>query len=132
MLSWRKPFWSGLKTSPVTSVSDYQLNIRMEDICIPGVPNKPFGEIASVGLEEGFLDLTYVKELYTGAKDKEKEIELIAILKRYALDGNTSDHCCLALLFGANVSDNRMFYLLFPPMVFEYVITIITKMGAHP
>lgn len=119
MLSWRKPFWSGLKTTTVTSVPDYHLGIRPEDISTPGTPNKPFGEITSVGLEEGFLDLSYVKELYSGAKDKEKEIELVAMLKRYGFDGNMTNECCLALLFGTNVSDNRMLYLLFPPKVYK-------------
>lgn len=118
VLSWRKPFWSGLKTSTVT-VPDYQLGIRPEDISTPGTPNKPFGEITSVGLEEGFLDLSCVKEIYSGAKDKEKEVELMATLKRYGFDSNAMNESCLALLFGANVSDNRMLYLLFPRKVFR-------------
>ncbi len=84
------------------------------------MPNKPFGEIASISLEEGFLDLSYVKELYFGPKDKEREVELAALLKRYSLDGNAPPECCLALLFGANVSDNRMLYLIFPPKMFRY------------
>lgn len=108
-----------MKTSPVTSVPDYQLGIRPEDIWTPGTPNKPFGEVTSVGLEEGFLDLSYVKELYAGAKDKEREVELVTMWKRYGFEANMINECCLALLFGANVSDNRMLYLLFPPKVFK-------------
>lgn len=119
VISWRKPLWSGLKTSTVTSVPDYQLGIRPGDISIPGTPNKPSSEIASVGLEEGYLDLSYVKELYSGAKDKEKEVELTTMLKRYGFDANMTNECCLALLFGTNVSDNRMLYLLFPPKVYK-------------
>lgn len=105
----------------MTSFPDYQLGIRADDILTPATPNKSSIEIASVGFEEGFIDLSYVKELYSGAKDKEKEVDLMTILKRYALDGSSPSECCLALLFGANVSDNRMFNLLFPPKVFKYV-----------
>ncbi|XKL64543.1 hypothetical protein PGB90_004629 [Kerria lacca] len=119
VLSWRKPFWSSLKTNTMTSFPDYQLGIRADDILTPATPNKSSIEIASVGFEEGFIDLSYVKELYSGAKDKEKEVDLMTILKRYALDGSSPSECCLALLFGANVSDNRMFNLLFPPKVFK-------------
>lgn len=95
----------------------------MEDVYTPGTPNKPTGEIAAIGFEEGFLDLTYIKELYAGARDREKEIELPTILKRYGLDGvQSTNMCCMTLLFGNNVSDNRNLYLIFPPRVFKYVL----------
>lgn len=105
--------------STMTSVPDYHLGIRSEDICTPGTPNKQSGELISVGLEEGYLDLALVKELYSGVRDKEKEMELMATLKRCGFDSNVMNESCLALLFGANVSDNRMLYLLFPPKVFR-------------
>ena len=92
----------------------------MEDVYTPGTPNKPSGEIASIGLEEGFLELSFVKELYAGARDKEKEAELLTIMKRYGLESTQPTNlCCMTLLFGNSVSDNRSLYLLFPPRVFK-------------
>lgn len=119
VLSWRKPYWAAPRPHPTAPPPDFQLNLRTDDLYVPGMPNKPPGEIASFGLEEGFLDLSYVKELYAGAKDKEKEPELMTILKRHRLENNEPSDCCMAMLFGTNVSDNRTFYLLFPPKMFK-------------
>lgn len=96
------------------------MGVRVDEVCTPGALNKPYGEVAVIGLEEGFLDLTYVKELYAGARDKEKEIELLTTMKRYGLEGvSSTSACCITLLFGNNVSDNRSLYLLFPQKVFK-------------
>lgn len=119
MLTWRRPSWSGLKTSQISSLPDYHLGAKPEDITSPGMITRQAGEIASLSLEEGFLDVTYVKELNTVSKDKEKEFELLSTMKRYNLEANPISECCLALLFGANISDNRILFLLFPPKVFK-------------
>lgn len=72
-------------------------------------------------LEEGYLELYQVKDISLGSlREKEREPELAAVLKRYSLDNFQPSECCLAILYGSNLSDNRTLFLLGPPQLTKY------------
>lgn len=59
-LTWSRPAWSGLKTTGATSTPDYSLSTNPEELIAPGLLSMG-GEVASPGLEDGFLELSAVK-----------------------------------------------------------------------
>lgn len=59
-LTWSRTTWSGLKTSGATSTADYSLSANPEELIAPGLLSRG-DEVASPGLEEGFLELSAVK-----------------------------------------------------------------------
>jgi phosphatidylinositol phospholipase C epsilon len=122
---WEKPSWSSLRTGvtgPGPSIAEYNLSVNLED----GIPNglvtrysaQP-PDCASVSLEEGHLDLSCVKEVMIGCCDRDRDHDLRAICKRYGLPGSDS---CIGLMYGSNLSDNRLIFLLCPPALSKYVL----------
>lgn len=100
-------------TGSGSAVSDYSLSANPEENVAPGLVMK-FANTDPT-LEEGYLDLTNVKEISLGGRDKEKDPDLLNACRRYGLDRFTTHECCLALVYGANLSDNRVLFLLSPP-----------------
>lgn len=80
------------------------------------------GDVAQPGLEEGFLELSAVKEITLGARDKDRDLDLANTLRRFNINRQTTDKCCLAIVYGANLSDNRVLFLLWPPILCWYVL----------
>jgi phosphatidylinositol phospholipase C epsilon len=120
-LSWCRPAWSGLKTSNTTA-PDYCLGVNPEE----GVWGKWGGASgAEPSLEEGFLELSIVKEVVLGARDRDRDPDLANTLRRYSLDNHPTSATCLALVYGTNLSDNRVLYLLSPPALCRYVFFFI-------
>lgn len=78
------------------------------------------GESAGVALEEGYLDLAIVKEIVLGGRDRDKDPDLATACRRYGLDRFTGSECCLSLVYGVNLSDNRVLFLLCPPTLCRY------------
>lgn len=119
---WEKPAWSPVKTAGFGAVStEFTLNINPEENVPPMLVSKytsPQADCASVSLEEGYLDLSSVKEVTIGCCDKDRETELRGICKRYGLPGSDS---CIGLMYGSNVSDNRLIFLLGPPTLSKSV-----------
>ncbi|XP_046688497.1 uncharacterized protein LOC124374291 isoform X3 [Homalodisca vitripennis] len=113
-LTWSRTAWSGLKTSGATSTADYSLSTNPEELIAPGLLSMG-GEVASPGLEEGFLELSAVKEITLGARDKDRDLDLTNTLRRFNINRQPIDKCCLAIVYGANLSDNRVLFLLCPP-----------------
>ncbi|XP_063976762.1 1-phosphatidylinositol 4,5-bisphosphate phosphodiesterase epsilon-1-like isoform X4 [Diachasmimorpha longicaudata] len=113
---WEKPAWSPLKTAGFGSISnEFTLTVNPEENVPSGLVTRytsPQADCASVSLEEGYLDLSSVKEVTIGCCDKDREIELRGICKRYGLPGSDS---CIGLMYGSNLSDNRLIFLLGPP-----------------
>ncbi|XP_067003645.2 1-phosphatidylinositol 4,5-bisphosphate phosphodiesterase epsilon-1 isoform X2 [Anabrus simplex] len=117
-LTWSRPGWSGLRTGAGGGGSspDYCLAANPEEMVAPGLTAKlASGESAGTALEEGYLDLAAVKEIALGGRDREKDPDLVTACKRYGLDRFPCSECCLALVYGANLSDNRILFLLCPP-----------------
>ncbi|XP_024084473.1 1-phosphatidylinositol 4,5-bisphosphate phosphodiesterase epsilon-1-like isoform X1 [Cimex lectularius] len=110
LISWAKPAWSGLRTASL-QVQDYNLSSNPEE----NVCGKWTGSTAAeTGLEEGFLELSLVKEIALGPRDRESP-DLSNVLRRYGLEGHSVNEVCLALVYGMNLSDNRVLFLLSPP-----------------
>lgn len=74
------------------------------------------------GLQEGFLELSSVREMFIGdavGRDKVKT-DCVTILRKYNLHNYTITQCCLGLVYGSTTSDNRIFYILAPPKILRY------------
>ncbi|XP_066603951.1 1-phosphatidylinositol 4,5-bisphosphate phosphodiesterase epsilon-1-like isoform X2 [Prorops nasuta] len=114
---WEKPPWSPLKTAQPggTSAVDFSLTVNPED-GMPAILSAKYTtetpDCASVTLEEGYLDLSQVKEVMIGCCDRDREADLRGICKRYGLPGSDS---CIGLMYGSSLPDNRLIFLLCPP-----------------
>nr|XP_024217236.1 1-phosphatidylinositol 4,5-bisphosphate phosphodiesterase epsilon-1 [Halyomorpha halys] len=106
LIVWSRPAWSSMRPA---APPDYSLSTNPEEI----PPSRWSGTEPS--LEEGYLDLTQVKEVVLGPRDKERDDFLNNTLRRYSLDHYSPNEVCLSLVYGANLSDNRVLYLLSPP-----------------
>ncbi|XP_057336827.1 1-phosphatidylinositol 4,5-bisphosphate phosphodiesterase epsilon-1-like [Microplitis mediator] len=115
-LVWEKPTWSPLKTPGFGGISsEFSLTVNPEESVPPILISKYTSlqtECASISLEEGYLDLNSVKEVIIGCCDKDREVELRGICKRYGLPGSDS---CIGLMYGSSLSDNRIIFFLGPP-----------------
>ncbi|XP_076389293.1 1-phosphatidylinositol 4,5-bisphosphate phosphodiesterase epsilon-1 isoform X2 [Megachile rotundata] len=114
---WEKPPWSPLKTAQLggAALTDFSLTANPEDTVPAGLIGKyacQQVECASVTLEEGFLDLSSVKEVMIGCCDRDRDADLRSICKRYGLPGSDS---CIGLMYGSSLPDNRLIFLLCPP-----------------
>ncbi|XP_058792410.1 1-phosphatidylinositol 4,5-bisphosphate phosphodiesterase epsilon-1-like [Phymastichus coffea] len=115
---WEKPTWSPLKTGTATqpsTMNEFTLTVDAEEVVSSGLVAR-YGaspaDCAAVTLEEGYLDLSCVKEVMIGCCDRDRDQDLRAICKRYGLPGSDS---CIGLMYGSNLSDNRLIFLLCPP-----------------
>jgi hypothetical protein len=105
------------------------LSANPEETVAPGLAAKlaaPGAEPAGVALEEGYLDLAVVKEIVLGGRDRDKDPDLATACRRYGLDRFTGSECCLSLVFGVNLSDNRVLFLLCPPTLCRYIYIFFT------
>ncbi|XP_014229016.1 1-phosphatidylinositol 4,5-bisphosphate phosphodiesterase epsilon-1-like [Trichogramma pretiosum] len=126
---WDKTSWSALKTNPASNtmvttstgvqqpsqVIDFNLYVNAEDYVSEYLTQRyapQTQDCASVGLEDGYIDMSCVKEVMIGCCDRDRDQELRAICKRYGLPGSDS---CIGLMFGANLSENRLIFLFCPP-----------------
>ncbi|VEN34527.1 unnamed protein product [Callosobruchus maculatus] len=125
-LTWVRPSWSGLKSGTSSDSdpfsTDFNLSFNPEDTLAPGLLTKLALQAAgeqSTGttLEDGFLDLMTVKEVHLGGRDAEKDTEMAAIARRYGLNHTLGNECGFTLLYGYGLSDNRLLYIVCPPVV---------------
>jgi hypothetical protein len=141
-LTWSRPYWSGLRGVNASSSSqpDFCLSVNAEEVVSPGMALKyvtngmgsvalavgggagvlggvgvAFKEVAVAGLEEGYLDLDSVKDVILGADIKDRDPEVAIVARRYGLDKFSGLENSLAIIYGANLSDNRIFMILSPP-----------------
>lgn len=113
-VTWHRPSWRRLKTQ-----QEYNLSINPEELVSPRMtyrptPNTIEFEAQNVTLDEGFLDLTTVKEITMGSRNHEYDSELLAAGKRFGL---THVECCVSILYGNTISENRVICILCPPML---------------
>lgn len=114
MVTWHRPSWRRLKTQ-----QDFNLMINPEELVTlklisrqPQYTNDIDGQSAT--LDEGFLDLGIVKEITMGSRNHEYDADLLAAGRRFGL---THVECCVSILYGHSLSDNRVLCLLCPPML---------------
>lgn len=67
-----------------------------------------------------FLDLTIVKEVFLGTRDADKEPEFLQACKKFGLENYPAKECCLTILYGYGLSDNRFLYIVCPPVLCRY------------
>ncbi|XP_037922568.1 1-phosphatidylinositol 4,5-bisphosphate phosphodiesterase epsilon-1-like [Hermetia illucens] len=113
-VSWHKPTWGRLRTHP-----EFNLAINPEELVAPRLTSRPQisqieFESMSPTIDEGFLDLTTVKEITMGSRNHEYDADLLSAGKRFGL---THVECCVSILYGTSLSDNRVLCLLCPPML---------------
>ncbi|XP_074028891.1 1-phosphatidylinositol 4,5-bisphosphate phosphodiesterase epsilon-1 isoform X2 [Leptinotarsa decemlineata] len=125
-LTWVRPSWSGLKSGTTNEAdpfsTDFNLSFNPEETLAPGLLTKlalqSTGEQSTgTTLDDGFLDLMAIKEVHLGGRDAEKEFELSNMARRYGLIHESGNECALTILYGYGLSDNRLLYIVCPPVV---------------
>lgn len=114
MATWHRPSWRKLKTN-----QDYNLAVNPEELVPQRLTyrqpvNSYDAEGQNTTLDEGCLDLTIVKEITIGSRHPEYDAELLATGRRYGL-GHLE--CCISILYGHSLNDNRILCLLCSPML---------------
>ncbi|GFX94131.1 1-phosphatidylinositol 4,5-bisphosphate phosphodiesterase epsilon-1 [Trichonephila clavipes] len=127
-ITWARPPWSSLKAS---GPLDYNLISSDYDPISPGFLLKyETSDISYNSIEEGFLDLSSVKEVTMVT------CELNNITKRHGIPDDV-EKACLRLHYGSSLSDNRYLELVAPSLVMklwqkgiEFVIGELKKQKA--
>ncbi|KAI9566032.1 hypothetical protein GHT06_009831 [Daphnia sinensis] len=71
------------------------------------------GEVCGGGIEEGYLDVAALKEVALSCR----ETDFISIARRYAIPTLADGPWCISLVYGRNLSDNRVTVFVCPPLV---------------
>ncbi|GIY69208.1 hypothetical protein CDAR_370871 [Caerostris darwini] len=107
-ITWARPPWSALKAS---GPLDYNLISSDYDPISPGFLLKyETSDICYNAIEEGFLDLSGVKEVSLAP------CELNNLTKRHGVPDDV-EKSCLRLHYGSSLSDNRYLELIAPAVV---------------
>lgn len=116
-LVWGKPFWSTNLRSSGNAPQDYQLSMDIEEVVLSGNTMKfETKEAAFLNLDEGFIDLMYLKDVIVG----QTSADLALIARRHSLAESLlteSKNCSIKLLFGVNLSDNRTTEFIAPQAI---------------
>lgn len=114
-VTWQKPSWHRLK-----SEQEYDLAINPEELVSPRLfhhhqtTQANEFEPQNPTIDEGFLDLTIAKEVTIGSRNHEYDADLLAAGKRFGLN---HIECCVSILYGNSISDNRVICIMCPPML---------------
>lgn len=116
-LVWCKPPWSTsfMSMSTATLSQDYCLSHNIEETVLPGIISRYENqEPAIISLEEGFLDLMYVKDVFTTPTDA----DLSSLCHRHGLLEHEMDkYSSVRMLYGTTLSDNRWIEFLAPKQI---------------
>lgn len=115
-ITWQRPSWHRLK-----SEQEYDLAVNPEELVSPRLFHRHHQQATTNEFEpqnptidDGFLDLSIAKEVTMGSRNHEYDAELLAAGKRFGL---THIECCVTILYGNSISDNRIICLMCPPML---------------
>ncbi|XP_071091113.1 1-phosphatidylinositol 4,5-bisphosphate phosphodiesterase epsilon-1-like [Haliotis cracherodii] len=108
-LTWRKPSWSSRRAGNTTP--DYVLKGEVESngsqiLCA----RHTTGEEVCDNLEEGYIDVTVIKEVYFD----DETVDLAAVSKRHGLEDISHEHNCITILYGTYLSENRKLWFIAP------------------
>ena len=107
-LSWGRPDWSALRGS-MNAPPDYILKGEPDLKMTPGLSAKYQSGLSLVeDVEEGYIDLSLVKEVTIGSIG-----DYALIARRHSLMEITKDNC-LTLLYGSNISENKYLEFILP------------------
>ncbi|XP_077870240.1 1-phosphatidylinositol 4,5-bisphosphate phosphodiesterase epsilon-1-like [Saccoglossus kowalevskii] len=71
------------------------------------------GNMLQDGLEEGYIDLTFAKDVFMGCE----EVDLHTVSRRHTLsDLHRTDHC-FSILYGANIAENKLVHFVAPKCI---------------
>uniref|UniRef100_T1IQR7 Phosphoinositide phospholipase C n=1 Tax=Strigamia maritima TaxID=126957 RepID=T1IQR7_STRMM len=108
MITWTRSNWNCLRSAAQT---DFFSSTDNEQGVSPGIILRyTSGEVASLGSEEGYLELTYVKEVIRGRS----EVDAVPALRRMGIEGVVLPEGIFSLIFGTNLSDNRVLDFIAP------------------
>ncbi|GFR82920.1 phosphoinositide phospholipase C [Elysia marginata] len=131
-LTWCRPGWSALRG--VTSPPDFILHSDRAhtSLHVLWARYSSVNEETYNSLEEGYLDVLNIKEVYLG----EEGLDLSAIGKRHGLDssiatassssssanaaaaeGSSADYRCITIVHGSSMSSNHKLWFVGPPGV---------------
>lgn len=114
-ITWQRPSWHRLNAE-----HEYDLAINPEESVSPRLFHYHQTTITSElepqisTIDEGYLDLTVAKEVTMGSRNHEYDAELLAAGKKFGL---THIECCVTILYGSSINDNRIICLMCPPML---------------
>lgn len=122
LITWHRPSWRRLNTH-----HEFNVAVNPEELLPPRQNARPQttggadggeGGIGGGGmfaaLEEGSLDLSSVKDIMMGSRNRDNESDLLAAGRRYGL---THTQSCVSILYGSALNDNRELCLMCPPML---------------
>ncbi|CAL1528797.1 unnamed protein product, partial [Lymnaea stagnalis] len=109
-ITWCRPGWSALRG--VTSPPDFILHsdrshTSLHVLCARYASGS---DDNSNSLEEGFLDVMHIKEVYLG----EESVDLAGICKRHGLESLDADHKCITIVHGSSMSANHKLWFIGP------------------
>lgn len=110
VLTWHKPMWSALKGG---SVPDYVLKGDFESGPSKGLCERYCtGELVDDGLEEGYIDLSVIKDVTLG----DESCDLSSVSRRHAIDVSNGKNC-ICLHYGTNIAENKVLYFVAPSLM---------------
>ena len=110
-LTWKKPNWSALRSNSLT-LPDYVLRGDFDYSSIQAMYTRYCsGEAIYDTLEDGYLDVTLVKDVCYADEDS---VDLAPVSKRYGLEHLSARTNCICLIYGTTIAENRKVYFVGP------------------
>lgn len=109
-LTWCRPGWSALRG--VTSPPDFALHADQSHAALRILYARysSGSEDNYSSLEEGYLDVLHIKEVYLG----DESVDISAITKRHGLELSDSEHRCITVVHGSSMSVNHKLWFIGP------------------
>ncbi|XP_053407871.1 uncharacterized protein LOC123546334 isoform X3 [Mercenaria mercenaria] len=113
-LTWKKPNWSALRGN-ISSLPDYVLRGDFDYSSIQAMYTRYCsGENVFDSMEEGYLDLTVLKDVSWAHED---DIDLSTTSKRYGLEDIAPEKNCVCLTYGGSLAENKHLHFVGPTNV---------------
>ncbi|CAG5116825.1 unnamed protein product, partial [Candidula unifasciata] len=109
-LTWCRPGWSALRG--VTSPPDFTMHADQShaSLRILYARYSSGSEDNYSSLEEGYLDVMHIKEVYLG----DESVDLSSIAKRHGLELSDAEHKCITVVHGSCMSTNHKLWFIGP------------------
>ncbi|CAM4740330.1 unnamed protein product [Rotaria magnacalcarata] len=121
-LTWTKPSWDthrsieNVNTANQVSTEAAHYSILMKRYILR--------DVASVDMDEGFLQLKYVKHIRSGIL----HCDLLPVIKRYKLNDISNPENCFTIVYGASISENKSLCFVSPKYCSQIWYSSIDKL----
>ncbi|CAF2860546.1 unnamed protein product [Rotaria sp. Silwood2] len=121
-LTWTKPSWDthrsieNVNTANQVSSEAAHYSILMKRYILR--------DVAFVDMDEGFLQLKYVKHIRSGIL----HCDLLPIIKRYKLNDISNPENCFTIVYGASISENKSLCFISPKYCSQIWYSSIDKL----